>query len=340
MPKITLKEIAERAGVSKTAASYAFNRPEQLSEETLARILTVADELGYSPDPVARNLKRRQTGYIGILVPQPLSIIMRNPHFLAFLEGVSLECERVGLSFMLVPPMKGNLRRAIVQAAVDAFLTVGLETFRETMQILQQRDIPFVMVDSDPVENISCVNPDDEDGAYQAMAHVLRRGHEEIVILGIRSGVFGHYDEYTGTLRRRIDGYQRALVESGLSLRSRKIRLIECECESQGGYQAVQQIWELKHRPSAIVAMADILAVGALQAARRLHIMVPQEVGIVGYDDIPASALTCPTLTTVRQPILEKGRAATRLLVDHLVHHEETPRHIVLPVELVERESC
>jgi DNA-binding LacI/PurR family transcriptional regulator len=265
---------------------------------------------------------------------------MRNPQFLALLEGVSLECEKVGLSFMLVPPMKGNLRRAIVQAAVDAFLTVGLETFRETMQILRQRDIPFVMVDSDPVENISCVNPDDEDGAYQAMAHVLTRGHEEIAILGIRSGVFGHYDEYTGTLRRRIDGYQRALAESGLSLRSRKIRLIECECESQGGYQAVQQIWELKHRPTAIVAMADILAVGALQAARTLGIMVPQEVGVVGYDDIPASALTCPTLTTVHQPILEKGRVATRLLVDHLLLHEETPQHIMLPVELIERESC
>jgi DNA-binding LacI/PurR family transcriptional regulator len=208
------------------------------------------------------------------------------------------------------------------------------------MQILQQRDIPFVMVDSEPVENISCVNPDDENGSYQAMTHVLTRGHEEIVILGIRSGVFGHFDDYVGTLRRRIDGYQRALAESGLSLRSRKIRLIECECDSQGGYQAMQQIWELKHRPTAIVAMADILAIGALQAARRLGIVVPQEVGVVGYDDIPACALTCPTLTTVRQPILEKGRVAAQLLVDHLLHHEETTQHIVLPVELIERESC
>lgn len=340
MPKITLKEIAEKAGVSKTAASYAFNRPEQLSEKTLARILAVADELGYSPDPVARNLKKRQTGYIGILVPQPLSTILRNPHFLVFLEGVSLECEKVGLSFMLVPPMKGSLRRAIVQAAVDGFLTVGLETFRETMQVLQQRDIPFVMVDSEPVEAISCVNPDDEDGAYQAMAHVLARGHEEIAILGIRSGMFGHYDEYAGTLRRRIDGYQRALAESGLSLRSRKIRLIECECESQGGYHAMRQIWELRRRPTAIVAMADILAMGALQAARKMGIAVPQEICLVGYDDIPASVLTCPALTTVRQPILDKGRVAAQLLIDHLLHHEETTRHIKLPVELVERESC
>jgi DNA-binding LacI/PurR family transcriptional regulator len=340
MPKITLKEVAERAGVSKTAASYAFNRPEQLSEETLARVLAMADELGYSPDPVARNLKKRQTGYIGILVPQPLSAITRNPHFTGFLEGVSLECEKVGLSFMLVPPLKGSLRRAIVQAAVDGFLTIGLETFRETMQILQQRDIPFVMVDSDPVEEISCVNPDDEDGAYQAMAHVLARGHKEIAILGIRSGVFGHYDEYTGTLRRRMEGYQRALAEAGLSLKSRAIRLIETECESQGGYQAMQHLWGLKHRPTAIIAMADIIAIGALQAAQRMGISVPHDVAIVGYDDILASSLTCPTLTTVRQPILEKGRVATQVLIEQIVDHEAPPKHIVLAVELIERETC
>ncbi len=340
MPKVTLQEIADKAGVSKTAASYAFNRPEQLSEETLTRILAVADELGYSPDPVARNLRKRQTGYIGILVPQPLSLITRNPHFLAFLEGVSLACEESDMSFMLVPPLKGSLRRAIIQAAVDGFLTVGLETFRETMQVLQHRDIPFVMVDSEPVEGIACVNTDDKDGAYQAMRHVLERGHENIAILGIRSGVFGHYDEYVGTLRRRIDGYQRALNEAGLSLKNRAVRLIECECDSDGGYEVLHHLWSLKRRPTAIVAMADVIALGALRAAHELGVSVPEELALVGYDDIPASGLVCPPLTTVQQPTVEKGRMAVQTLVELLQQSDPVARHIVLPVMLIERKSC
>lgn len=340
MPKVTLKEIAEKAGVSKTAASYAFNRPEQLSEETLTRILAVAEELGYSPDPIARNLRKRRTGYIGILVPQPLSLITRNPHFLAFLEGVSLACEESDMSFMLVPPFKGSLRRAIIQAAVDGFLTVGLETFRDTMQVLQHRDIPFVMVDSEPIEGISCINTDDEDGAYQAMKHVLARGHKNIAILGIRSGVFGHYDEYVGTLRRRIDGYQRALAEAGLSLKNRRIRLIECECESAGGYDAAGQLFSLKHPPTAIVAMADVIALGALQAAREFGIAVPHDIALIGYDDILAGSLACPTLTTIHQPTVEKGLTAVKTLIEQLQQEDIVPQHIVLPIELVERESC
>src|SRR3990172_2667162 len=150
MPKATIKDIAAKAGVSKTAVSFAFNKPEQLSEATLQHILAVAEELGYSPDPVASNLKTRQTGCIGLLVPQPLPAIARNPHMLAFIEGVGTTCHEAGLSLMLVPPLKGNLRRAIIRAAVDGFLTLGLETFKGTMMVLQQRGVPFVMVDSDP----------------------------------------------------------------------------------------------------------------------------------------------------------------------------------------------
>jgi DNA-binding LacI/PurR family transcriptional regulator len=340
MPKVTLKEIAEKAGVSKTAASYAFNRPEQLSEETLARILAVAEELGYSPNPLARNLRKRETGYIGILVPQPLSLITRNPHFLTFLEGVSLACEEVELSYMLVPPVKGNLRRAIIQAAVDGFLTLGLETFRDTMQVLQQRDVPFVMVDSQPVDDNSCVNVDNEQGAYLAMRHVLAKGHTNIAILGIRSGVFGHYDEYVGTLRWRIDGYQRALAEAGLSMKDRNIRLVECECDRAGGYQAAQHLFSLKHPPTAIVAMADIIALGAYQAAQELAIAIPQNVAVVGYDDILASALVCPPLTTIQQPIVEKGVIAVQTLYAQLHQEDFTPQHVVLPVTLIERASC
>jgi DNA-binding LacI/PurR family transcriptional regulator len=340
MPRVTIQDIAKCAGVSKTSVSFAFNKPDQLSEATLARILEVAKELGYNPDPVASNLKTRQTGCIGILLPQPLPIIARNTHTMAFLEGVGEVCQDEDLSVMLVPPQKGSLRRAIVRAAVDGFLTLGLETFRETMQVLKQRDMPFVMVDSDPIEGISCINIDDQGGAYAAMQHVVSRGHRKIAILGIRSGTFGHYREYAGTLRRRIDGYQKALEEVGLSLSSRNVRLLECECDIDGGYGAFTELWSKNWRPTAIVAMADVLAIGAMDAAREMNVRIPDELAIMGYDNIPASKLVYPPLSTIHQPATEKGRVATQVLIQELRDMHAEPQHVVLGVQLVERESC
>jgi len=337
--RITISEIARRAGVSKTAVSFAFNYPERLSEETLQRILAVAEEVGYAPDPVASNLKTRRTGCIGILVPQPIPIITRNPHTLAFIEGVGEVCHEAGMSLMLVPPLKGNLRRAILRAAVDGFLTLGLETFRGTMVVLQQRGIPFVMVDSDPTPGIPCVNIDDEAGAYAAMSYTLQRGHRRIAILGIRSGHHGDYRKYAGTLQRRVAGYARALAEVGLSLEDPDVRLVECECDAEGGDAGFRAVWQSRWQPTAIVAMADIIAIGVLRAARELNVPVPEDVSLIGYDDIEASSLTCPALTTIRQPAVAKGRTAARLLIRWIEDAAFTAEHVTLPVELVVRES-
>jgi alanine racemase len=339
MAKVTIAEIARRAGVSKTAVSFAFNYPERLSEETLQHILSVAEEAGYAPDPVASNLKTRRTGCIGILVPQPIPIMTRNPHTLAFIEGVGDVCHEAGLSLMLVPPLRGNLRRAIVRAAVDGFLTMGLETFKATMVVLQQRGVPFVMVDSDPTPDIPCVNIDDEAGAYAAMSYALQNGHRDIAILGIRSGHHGDYRKYAGTLHRRITGYTRALDEARLSLENPSIRLVEVECDAEGGHDGFHAVWGSRWRPTAIVAMADIIAIGAMRAARALGVAVPDDVSLIGYDDIEPSALTCPALTTIRQPTIEKGRVAAGLLIQRIEDEEHRAEHVTLPVELIERQS-
>lgn len=339
MTKVTISEIARRAGVSKTAVSFAFNYPERLSEDTLRHILAVAEEAGYAPDPVASNLKTRRTGCIGILVPQPIPIMTRNPYLLKFIEGVGDVCHESGMSLMLVPPLKGSLRRAIVRAAVDGFLTLGLETFRGTMVVLQQRGVPFVMVDSDPTPEIPCVNIDDEGGAYAAMSYALARGHRQIAIFGIRSGHHGDYHKYAGTLQRRITGYARALAERGLSLDDPNIHLLECECDAAGGHEGLHALWQSRWHPTAIVAMADVIAIGVMQAARELGLRIPDDLSLIGYDDIEASGLTCPALTTIRQPTLEKGRVAAQLLLQRMESGALEAEHVVLPVELVERQS-
>lgn len=339
MRRVTIAEIAKKAGVSKTSVSFAFNNPDRLSEATLAHILKVAEELGYTPDPIASNLKTRRTGCIGLLLPQAIPLVASNPHNFEFIEGIGDVCNDAGLSLMIVPPLKGNLRRAISRAAVDGFITLGLEPFRQTVKVLQQRGVPFVLVDSEPRPGIPCVNLNDEQGGYLAMRYILDRGHRQIAILAIQSEHHGNYEQYTGLLRRRVGGYLRALADYDLHIDGESIRLIECSVVPDEGYRAFKTLWRARLRPTAIVAMGDLLLLGALRAARELGVRVPHDVSMIGYDDIALSDLVNPPLTTIRQPTAEKGATAMRLLIDLIAGDELESEHLVLPVELIERQS-
>ncbi len=294
--------------------------------------------MGYSPDPVARSMSTGRTGTIGLLLPQPLPEIVRNPYFPEFLEGIGEVCTHSGLSLMLVPPLKGSMRRAIVNAAVDGFLTLGLEEFKATMVVLRQRGVPFVTVDSDPIEGVPAINVDDAGGACQAMRHVLSLGHRQIAILAIRSGKQGHYREYVGTLGARMHGYLQALEEYGLTIDGRAIRLLECASTEEGGIESFQTLWKLRRRPTAIIAMSDIIAIGVIKAATTAGLHVPQDLSVVGFDDITLASLIHPALTTVAQPSREKGEVATCQLVK-LIEANAEPLHQMLPTRLVERNS-
>jgi DNA-binding LacI/PurR family transcriptional regulator len=335
---VTIADIATRSGVSKTAVSYAFNAPARLAPGTVARILAVAEELGYSPNPVARSMSIGRTGTIGVLVPQPLEQMLGNPFFSEFLAGVAAVAGEAEFPVLLVPPVKGSVQRAVNGAAVDGFLTLGLETFRPTMHVLERRNLPYVMVDSDPVAGVACVNIDDEDGAYDAMRHLLERGHRQIGILGIRSPQRGQWRKYAGTLQRRIAGYVRALAAYGLEIDSAAVRLVECEVSEEGGRLGLQRLARRGPLPTAIVAMSDLIAIGALEEAINRGLAVPSELSIVGFDGILEAAWVQPPLTTIRQPAREKGRTATALLLG-LIAQTESPRHVVLATELVERQS-
>lgn len=334
----TIADIALRAGVSKTSVSYAFNDPSRLAQGTVARILAVADELGYSPNPVARSMSIGRTGTIGVLVPQPLPEVLKNPFFSEFLEGVADAAGKADLPIMLVPPVRGSMQHAVNGAAVDGFLTIGLESFRPSMHILERRGRPYVMVDGDPTEGVACVNVDDEGGAYSAMRHVLTKGHRDIGILGIRSPQRGRWQKYVGTLKRRMDGYTRALAEVGLSMESGSVRLTECEVSAEAGRSAFGRLWRSR-RPTALVAMGDLIAIGALEAARHAGLVLPDDLAIVGFDDIPEARWVSPALTTVRQPAREKGCVAAEMLIG-LLNGTAGPHHVMLETQLIERQSA
>ena len=338
MAKITISEIAQRAGVSKTAVSFAFNDPTRLPDETVQRILHIANELGYMPNPIARSLTSKRTGNIGLLFPQPMSEVLGNPYMLELLRGAASICDANGYTIMLVSPLLGSMKHAVSSAAVDGFLTIGLEHYKSTVRLLDQREMPYVMVDSEPYAGAPCVNIDDTSGSYAAMKHVLEQGHRKITILGIESGKFGEYTQYAGTLHSRIEGYRAALGEYGLEVDGETVRLVECACTREGGAHGLEECLRGNTQPTALVAMADIIALGALEAAAARGIPVPEELSIIGFDDLALAQWTNPPLSTVRQPVFEKGEYAIRLLLARIAG-DNTVSHHLLPTNLIVRQS-
>jgi len=329
-PKIA--DVAAAAGVSRTLVSFAFNQPDRVAPGTRERILDAAAELGYVPDPVARSMSTGRTGTVGVLVPQALVSMVENPYFAGLLAGIAQVTEPLELPLMLVSPQQGSMERAIHGAAVDGFLTVGLEEFRPTVQMLESRRLPYVMVDSEPVAGIACVNADDLQGARDAMRAVLAAGHRRIGVLGIASPPPHDWHGYTGTLGRRIEGYQAALREVGLGIDD--IELVESETSEEAGFAATEHLLERRGDLTAVVSMSDICALGALGALAAAGRRVPDDVSVVGFDGIPEARWSQPALTTVAQDPITKGRVAAGLLAG-LLDGSGDVEHVVLPTSFV-----
>jgi DNA-binding LacI/PurR family transcriptional regulator len=338
MPKVTISQIAKEAGVSKTAVSFAFNDPSQLSSNTLRHIHEIAEKLGYTPDPIARSMTTRRTNALGLLLPQDIATALANPFYTQFIRGMGTVCGRVGLTLMLVPPLWGSMLKAIPDATVDGFVVVGLEVDRGEIQLMRRRDVPFVMVDSDAPPDVPSVNVDDRSGACAVMQHVLDLGHRRIAIICIESGKSGQIERFTGTVAARLAGYGEALEMHGLTLDAPDIQLIEAATSWEGGQTAFELLWSAGSHPTAIVAMSDIMAIGVMDAAKARRLHLPRDLAVVGFDDLPDARHMRPGLTTVRQPVEEKGRLAADLLVGALAKSDEVVHHL-LPTELVIRQS-
>ncbi len=307
-----IADVAREAGVSKTAVSFAFNRPSRLAPETAVRIRTVAESLGYRPHPVARMLTQRSTRTLGLLTPQTLSVIFSNPFFGAFSEGVARAAEHEGYALQFISPLHGSLTRAVDRAMVDGVIAIGVSANHPEVEQLRAAGLPLVMVDSSALPDMPTVDVDDEGGAYAAAQHLIGLGHRDLLIVGIESTP-GTPPEPDGIGGRRMRGYRRGLADSGVELGEDAVVVAPSTIE--GGMAALRGAWEDGLRPTGILVMSDAMAIGVLRAARELGLDVPGEISVVGFDDIDISQHTNPPLTTVHQPIRLKGEAAVRSLL-------------------------
>jgi DNA-binding LacI/PurR family transcriptional regulator len=312
---VTLRTIAEAVGVSRTTVSNAYNRPDQLAPALRDRILGTAHELGYrGPDPAARRLRSGRRDAVGLLVSEGLSGALTDPASVMVLQGIARATEDAGVALLLVPE-RGGVRDAVV----DALCLYSLAADHPSVAAARERGVPIVVVDGPRIEGHAFVGSEDRRGARLAVEHLLALGHRRFALLT------------TSVIHRdRLAGYREALEAAGVGWARYELAADLPERGLEGGRLALAA----NPRPTALIAATDQLALGALEAASEAGLRVPDEVSVIGFDDIPGAAWSRPALTTVRQPLLEKGEVAGRLLSDG-----PDGREVILPVELMVRGS-
>jgi DNA-binding LacI/PurR family transcriptional regulator len=334
-----IADVAREAGVSKTAVSFAFNSPERLSPDTATRIHEVADSLGYRPHPVARMLSQRRTRTLGILTPQALSVVFANPFFATFSEGVAAAAEEAGYGLLFVSPVYGSLARAVGRATVDGFVAIGLSEEHPEVGQIRRADLPIVLVDSAAFPEHMAVDVDDEGGARLAAEHLLALGHRDIIVVGVEPPTPGAPPDFGGVVGRRLAGYRIALRNAGIELPDSHV--VVGPASIDGGAACLTRAWEDGLRPTAVLAMSDVMAIGAIGAAGRLGLDVPADLSVVGFDDIEMARHVQPPLTTVHQPVRRKGEEACRLLLAAIERRDAAPSdHRRLETRLIVRGSC
>ena len=336
---MTLQTIADALGVSRTTVSNAYNRPDQLAPELRERVLETARSLGYAgPDPAARRLRSGRRGAIGLMFSERLSYAFTDPGAVGFLQGLTEATEAKGYELLLLPGMRGTEQEvsSVRDAVVGAFCLYCMPDGHPAVQAAMHRGLPVVTVDEPRQAGAFFVGIDDAEGARLAAAHVAGLGHERVAIVvdrlvdDHREGLAGPERVAAGNCkvtRERVAGYQAGLdPRQPVVLYEAPANFAEC------GARAARELMALDPRPTALLCSTDVLAFGVVDALREDGIGVPGDVSVTGFDDVPAAARL--GLTTVRQPLVEKGREAGRLLIE-----PDTEREVVLPLELVARTS-
>jgi LacI family transcriptional regulator, galactose operon repressor len=329
--RVTIREIADLAGVSIATVSRVVNGRDDVSEETRELVSGIVREQGYATNRSARGLSAGRTGFVGVLVPLVYPV-----YFSAILSGAAEALYEHELRLVLSPTHHEHEREVtlldrLMHGMTDGALIVLPEETSDELAELMRQDYSFVVVDPlEPLdESIPSVSAAHVSGAGQAMQHLLGLGHRRI---GTITGPRG----WVATEERRR-GYLAALAAAGITPDPALEN--ESNFEIEGGRAAARALLDLRDPPTAIFAFNDNLAIGAIEEARARGLRVPDELSVVGFDDVEHARIVTPMLTTVRQPLAEMGRTAVSLLTRLLAGQRVETLRIELGTRLVVRES-
>ncbi|MCY8231166.1 LacI family DNA-binding transcriptional regulator [Priestia endophytica] len=326
--KITIRSVAEEAGVSIGTVSKVINDSGKISEKTRKKVFQAMQKLNYKPDAAAASLRGKRTKLIGLLVPD-----ISNPFYAGIARSIEDRSHEVGLNVMLCSTdnnteKERNYLALLTSQRVDGLVVAS--AFRSTVLLQEtiERGIPSVLIASEiPQLSINTVTVDDYKGGYLATSHLLDLGHKDIAIIS----------ENVRSNEPRLAAYKDSMREAGIDVKPEYI--MKTEAIIQKGYECAKKLLLLDEKPTAIFACNDLLAAGVIQAAKELELDLPRELSVVGFDNTVLSTTTAPMLTTVSQPIKQMGAKVVDLLRKEMEESKGYKERLLMAPELIVRQS-
>ncbi len=335
--KVTIKHVAELAGVHPSTVSRVFSGNAKISEATRKRVTAAADQLNFHPNVIARSLTTRRAHALGMVIPHTQEEFFLDIFFPQVMRGLTDVAYEQGFRLILAgvdsPEHEpGAALQLIRSQQVDGMIVQASRVGIDTTDVLLTEHLPFVLLGR-PVQDkpeISWIEVDARQATYEAVQHLVHLGHKHIAFIGGRPNMVVTID--------RLDGYRQALQEAGLSYDEALIGY--GEFRQEGGYNAMRQFLEQgDKRPTGVFAANDLMAIGAMQAIEAAGLRVPHDCSVVGSNDSPIASVTSPRLTSSRTPYCELAREAAQALIAQLGHEPTQPVKKLLPCQLITRES-
>lgn len=332
MASATIKDVASYAGVSRATVSRVLNNNPAVDADLRSRVLDAVQALDYRPNRAARRLRAQSSTVIGLMISD-----IQNPYFISVIRGVEDAAYAHQMNIVLCNSDEDPAKERIYLHVMEAERVAGLiivpthDTSTHDLNRLQQSGIPVILLDRlvDGVQ-VDAVKVDNEYGAYEAVKHLLDLGCQRI------AHISGSPNLTTG--RDRIQGYYHALAEAHVKHEPRLIKTGDFKTDS--GYRLTLELLDSPTLPDAIFVANNLMTLGALRALRERNIRVPEDIALVGFDDMPWSAEFRSPLTAVSQPTYEVGQEAVHLLLRRLAQPDAPVRTVVLNTRLIVRESC
>jgi LacI family transcriptional regulator len=332
----TLEKVGQLAGVSRSTVSRVVNGHPSVSSEVRERVWDVIRETGYQPHAAARSLVTRRTRIIGVIIPESVAKLFVDPFFPLLLGGITATCNTRDYHLMLSlfngPANPEELYRRLVHSGhLDGVVVASARLDDPLVCRLLQDQVPFILVGRHVDDRVRYVDVDNVGGARMAVDHLIRLGHRRIATI---SGPLG-----TPAGADRLAGYRSALQSSRIS--PLEELAVEGDFTKGSGATGMQRL--LPAQPSAVFCASDSMAIGALETIREAGLRVPEDIALVGFDDVPVATAVEPALTTVRQPIEGLGTMAAQLLLSLVENPPDEPmpgQRIILPAKLIVRNSC
>ncbi|TBR41622.1 LacI family DNA-binding transcriptional regulator [Marinomonas agarivorans] len=343
MRRLTLKDVAKRLNVSTATISNAFNRPDQLSAELRNSILQECESIGYfGPNAAARSLRTGRTGIVGVVLSDKLSFSLSDTVASQFLQGISEVLDEAEYNMLLLSSHEDDLQNRMQASMVDGFIVYGHRPQQYTNAPWSMPNKQTIAVDSF-ITGCASVNVENYQGAKTIANHALRHKPEHVAILGLclldtdrvcRIREDELFDYAAAISVQRLHGYFAAFEENGYKVNAENIWNIPNNVYKLA-HQAAREALQMSDRPTLLLCMSDLIAIAAIQVAQKMGLRVPEDLHVVGFDGIPDSVNLHPTLTTIHQQNVAKGRIAAELFLGQREAKEE-----ILKTELVIGESC